>query len=110
MHTITECPRCKMDFMYHSTDTYLDRTVTIVDEVGNNEVIDTVICQYCHLEEQWVGKEVKTINPDYKHLNDFKLVVTGIIKEDFPITVKIGEGDSYEWFDEEELEIVNTKQ
>jgi hypothetical protein len=55
MHTITECPRCKMDFMYHSTDTYLDRTVTIVDEVGNNEVIDTVICQDCHEVEEYIN-------------------------------------------------------
>lgn len=106
MHTITEYPRCKMDFMYHSTDRHLFRDITIVDEVGNNEVIDTVICQDCHLGEKWVGKEVKTINPDYTHLNDFKLVVTSIVGEKFPITVKIGYGDSYEWFDEEELEII----
>ena len=27
MHIITECPRCKMDFMYHSKDVYLHRAV-----------------------------------------------------------------------------------
>ncbi len=47
MHTITNCPKCKIDFMYHSTDTYLERDTTIIDEVGNNEVITTVICQDC---------------------------------------------------------------
>jgi hypothetical protein len=106
MHTITECPRCKMDFMYHSTDTYLDRTITIVDEVGNNEVVDITICQNCHLGEKWVGKEVKTTNPDYTHLNDFKLVVVSIVDEEFPITVKIGDRDSFEWFNERELKLV----
>lgn len=107
MHTITECPRCKMDFMYHSTDTYLDRTITIVDEVGNNEVIDTVICQDCHLDEEWVGKEVKVVkNNPYEHLNKFKLTVVDILRtpEDFPIVVKIGESDSFEFFEEKELE------
>ena len=29
MHTIAECPRCKIDFMYHSTDSYLNITTTI---------------------------------------------------------------------------------
>ena len=107
MHTITDCPRCGKDFMYHQTDVYLDRTVTIVDEVGNNEVIDVVICQDCHMKEKWVGKEVKTVNPNYLHLNDFKLVVTDILlDQDFPLTVQIGDTKSYEWFNEEELEIL----
>ena len=55
MHTITDCPRCKKDFMYHQTDAFLDRTMTIVDEVGNNEVIDVVICQTCHDVEQYIN-------------------------------------------------------
>ena len=108
MHTITECPRCKMDFMYHSTDVYLHRAVAFDADTKEPCSFET-ICQDCHLEEKWVGKEVKTINPNYVHLNDFKLVVTGIVSENFPITVKIGEGDSYEWFNEEELEIINMK-
>jgi glutaredoxin len=41
--------------MYHSTDTYLDRTITIVDEVGNNEVVDITICQYCHDVEEHIN-------------------------------------------------------
>lgn len=55
MHTITECPRCRMDFMYHSADRHLFRDITIVDEVGNNEVIDTVICQSCHDVEEYIN-------------------------------------------------------
>lgn len=107
MHIINECPRCNKDFMYHQTDSYLWRDITVIDEVGNNEIIETVICQDCHLKEKWVGKEVKITNPYYSHLNDFKLVVDGIvIDEEHPITVKIGNMDSYEWLDEDELEIV----
>lgn len=55
MHTITECPRCKIDFMYHSTDTYLERDITEVDEVGNNEIKSIVICQSCHDVEKYIN-------------------------------------------------------
>lgn len=54
MHTITKCPRCNEDFMYHQTDVYLFRDQTIVDEVGNNEIIETVICQDCHEVEKHI--------------------------------------------------------
>lgn len=53
MHTITNCPKCKIDFMYHSTDTYLERDTTIIDEVGNNEIITVVICQDCDNAEKY---------------------------------------------------------
>ena len=111
MHTITICPRCKKDFMYHQTDYYLSRDVTVVDEVGNNEIVETVICQDCHLEEKWLGKEVKIKEDKYDtHLNKYRLTVESIVVgEQFPITVKIGDTDSYEWFDEEELEIVDSE-
>lgn len=52
MHTITICPRCGKDFMYHQSDTYLIRQLTLVDEVGNNEVVDVVICQECDHKEK----------------------------------------------------------
>ena len=45
MHTIDECPRCKKDFMYHSTDYHLRRVV--VWDVDSFEVI----CHECHDEE-----------------------------------------------------------
>jgi len=110
MFTISLCYRCNKDFMYHSTDVHLDRNVTIVDEVGNNEVIETVICQNCDLFEKWVRKEVKVKKDNaHEHLNQFRLIVVGIENEslDFPITVKVGDTNSYEWFAENELEIVN---
>lgn len=110
MHTITLCPRCNEDFMYHATDVYLKRDITVVDEVGNNEVIETVICQDCDFEEKWVNKEVKIkAGNAHEHLNRFTLTVVGIEKSglDFPITVKIGVSDSYEWFADNELEIIN---
>lgn len=47
MHTITDCPICGKDFMYHQTDIYLFRQITSVDEVGNNKVTNIVICQDC---------------------------------------------------------------
>tara|TARA_R110000824_G_scaffold107769_3_gene254330 strand:+ start:682 stop:858 length:177 start_codon:yes stop_codon:yes gene_type:complete len=47
MHVITDCPKCKKDFMYHTTDTHLIKQTTLVDEVGNNEIVDIVVCQEC---------------------------------------------------------------
>lgn len=59
------------------------------------------------LEEKWVGKEVKIKEDKYDtHLNRYKLVVTDIVNEEFPITVKIGDTDSFEWFEEDELILV----
>ena len=110
MHTIDLCPRCKEDFMYHATDVNLKRDITVVDEVGNNEIIETVICQDCDLFEKWVHKEVKIKKGNaYEHLNQFRLFVVNIQKStrlNFPITVKIGDTNSYEWFTEDELEIL----
>ncbi len=56
MFTITDCPRCGKDFMYHGQDSYLFRNVTTVDEVGNNEIIDVVICQDCDEVERLDNK------------------------------------------------------
>jgi hypothetical protein len=111
MHTITLCTRCKEEFMYHSTDVNLIRDITVVDEVGNNEIIETVICQDCDLFEKWVHKEVKIKKGNsHEHLNQFRLFVVDIQKStrlNFPITVKIGDTNSYEWFADYELEILN---
>ena len=108
MHTITVCPRCKEDFMYHGMDFHLSRNETVVDEVGNNEIIDTVICQDCDFKEKWIHKEVKVKKDNaHEHLNQFRLFVVDIEKNalDFPITVQIGDTNSYEWFTEDELDI-----
>jgi len=110
MHTVTICSRCKEEFMYHSTEVNLIRNITVVDEVGNNEIIEVVICQDCDLFEKWVHKEVKVKkgNP-HEHFNDYRLFVVDIEKGsrlDFPITVQIGDTNSYEWFTEDELEIL----
>ena len=97
--------------MYHATDVNLKRDITVVDEVGNNEIIETVICQDCDLFEKWVHKEVKIKKGNaHEHLNQFRLFVVNIQKStrlNFPITVKIGDTNSYEWFTEDELDIVN---
>jgi hypothetical protein len=95
--------------MYHATDVNLKRDITVVDEVGNNEIIETVICQDCDLFEKWVHKEVKIKKGNaHEHLNQFRLFVVDIEKNalDFPFTVQIGDTNSYEWFADYELEIV----
>lgn len=52
MHTITNCPRCKIDFMYHTSDIHLIREVTAV---GNNEIFSEYICQDCHNVEEYIN-------------------------------------------------------
>jgi len=52
MHVITVCPKCKKDFMYHTMDIHLIRQTTLVDEVGNNEIVDIVVCQECDEAEK----------------------------------------------------------
>jgi hypothetical protein len=106
MHTITVCPRCDKDFMYHQTDVHLHRAVAW-DADTNEPCSFETLCQDCDLEERWVGKEVKVKEGEYDtHLNKYKLVVTDIVSEEFPITVKIGDTDSFEWFNENELILV----
>jgi hypothetical protein len=106
MHTITVCPRCDKDFMYHQTDVHLHRAVAW-DADTNEPCSFETLCQDCDLEERWVGKEVKVKEGEHDtHLNKYKLVVTDIVSEEFPITVKIGDTDSFEWFNENELILV----
>jgi len=109
MHTITVCPRCEKDFMYHQTDFYLHRVVAWDADTKEPCSFET-ICQECDLKEKWIDKEVKIKEDKYDtHLNKYKLVVTDIVSEKFPITVRIGDTDSYLWFSEDELEIIETQ-
>jgi hypothetical protein len=39
MHTITDCPICEKDFMYHQSDRHLIRQTTIIDEVVKLKMI-----------------------------------------------------------------------
>ena len=50
MHVITICPRCKKDFMYHTTDYHLWRPVAW-DEKGEPVSFEK-ICQECDEKEQ----------------------------------------------------------
>lgn len=59
MHIITECSRCEKDFMYHSSETELERVITEVDEVGNNEIKSIVICRECFEVEKFESKSPK---------------------------------------------------
>ncbi len=55
MHVITDCPKCKKDFMYHTTDTHLRRTnmplnsgaLGLDDEDLEEHDFEYVICQDC---------------------------------------------------------------
>lgn len=54
MHTITSCPRCNQDFMYHQTDTFLHRIVAF-DADTKEPCSSEVICQTCHDVEQYIN-------------------------------------------------------
>jgi hypothetical protein len=96
--------------MYHTTDTHLFREDTIIDDVGNNEVIDVVICQDCDFKEKWMHKEVKVKegNIDYD-LNKYRLFVVDVRNKyhEFNIKVKVGDTNTFDWFTKDELEILN---
>lgn len=112
MHTITVCPRCNEDFMYHQTEVNLHRVVAW-DADTNEPCSFETICQDCDFFEKWVHKEVKVKKGNaHEHLNEYKLFVVGIEKNglDFPITVKIGDTNSYEWFSEDELDLCDINQ
>lgn len=69
MHTINRCPRCGENFIYHWSDNYLFRTETFVDEVGNNEIVDIVICQKCdEIEKLKINDNTKN-NEDRQESN-----------------------------------------
>lgn len=131
MHTITLCSRCGQDFMYHESDDHLFREPAENIEIKKDYPLQDdfwasrrwnedktescdlsawdVICQECDLKEKWVGKEVKIreSNEFNDYLNLHKLLVIDIVEEEYPLTVKIGETDSFAWFEEKELEIVS---
>lgn len=58
MHTITECPWCGKDFMYHQSDVHLFKPVAF-DPVSNEPVSFAPICQDCYEAEHrgWENAE-----------------------------------------------------
>ena len=117
MHTVTVCPRCKEEFMYHNTDYHLIRNNMPPNTGGlglsvedlKEQDFEYVICQDCDFFEKWVHKEVKIKEGNaHEHLNKFRLFVDDIEKNalGFTVTVKIGDTNSYEYFADYELEIV----
>jgi len=55
-----------------------------------------------------IGTQVK-VKQDYSYcfLNEYNLVVCGHDSSlDYPITVRIGDTDSFQWFTEDELQIL----
>lgn len=55
MHTITNCSRCGIDFMYHCSETNLYRSVAF-DADTKEPCSFEIICQHCHEVEE---------NPNY---------------------------------------------
>ena len=50
MHTITDCPKCGSDFMYHQTDVHLNRVLEL-DPDTKKVISYEVICQDCDEKE-----------------------------------------------------------
>ena len=63
MHTIAECPRCKIDFMYHSTDNYLYKPVAF-DADSKEPCSFEVICQECNNVEEYIDSISKQYDLD----------------------------------------------
>ena len=63
MHTIAECPRCKIDFMYHSTDNYLYKPVAF-DADSKETCSFEVICQECNNVEEYINSISKQYDLD----------------------------------------------
>ena len=109
MHIITDCPICKNDFMYHTTDTHLSRPVAW-DSDTKEPCSFEIICQDCYFKEKWMHKEVKvvegTIDDD---LNQYRLFVVDVRNKfhDFNIKVKVGDSNTHDWFRENELKIID---
>lgn len=82
MHTITKCPRCGKDFMYHQTDVHLVR-ITLIDEVGTNEIVDTVVCQECD-EIERVAKGIRETASEHDWLG---AVIDSLGKHGIPLTI-----------------------
>jgi hypothetical protein len=70
MHTITDCPRCGKDFMYHQTDVHLNREV-LVGSNGHEHLELIVICQDCdEIEKRNPITTIPTAkNTTIKHTN-----------------------------------------
>ena len=62
MHTITMCPRCKKDFMYHATDTHLYRPVAIDLSVPQDCSYE-IICHECNEMENCLRANVRHAAP-----------------------------------------------
>jgi len=60
MHNITDCPICKNDFMYHTTDTHLSRAVAW-DSDTKEPCSFEIICQDCYLKTNNMEKELKSV-------------------------------------------------
>lgn len=54
MHTITDCPRCGKDFMYHQSDVHLKRTVAWDADTKEPCSFET-ICRECHEREKFLS-------------------------------------------------------
>ena len=58
MHTITNCSRCGIDFMYHNSDYHLNKAVAWDADTKQSCSIE-VICQDCHEVEKHIDSIVK---------------------------------------------------
>lgn len=93
MHTITDCPRCGKDFMYHTTDVHLKREV-LVGGNWNEHLSQIVICQNCD--------EIENIAEFIRETADHY----GWENAEFVSAVKFGEDKTLkaiEWLDKNDI-------
>lgn len=113
MNTMEVCSSCKEVLLSISIDLKPEKKQDIPREIDNNKDAEKNICKNCVFKEKWIHKEVKIKEGNaHEHLNQFRLFVVDIEKSglNFPITVKVGDTNSYEWFNDSELEILDINQ
>lgn len=70
MHTITVCPRCGMDFMYHQNDVHLERS-SPRNTLRGLEYDNYYICQSCHAIEQ----QMPLLYEEWYDLNESRIII-----------------------------------
>ena len=87
MHTITICPRCAKEFMYHSLDYHLHRVVALDTSSGEAASFET-ICQVCD-EIEGISEYIKE-KADHRGWENAELMAEGKFgkhKTDLAITL-----------------------
>jgi hypothetical protein len=95
--------------MYHQTDVNLIRDITFVDEVGNNEIEKTVICQDCDSKEKNKKETLEEVAEKYaSYDNDYVQLADG--EHDFNEEYKNAFINGAKWQQERDRKIIKVSQ